>query len=360
MGQVSENIRLTERLSLSDVIPGMELARDIYSRTDQMILSRGSILDEQKILKIAQYSIDTITVFKQERKVEKTLTEQLKSSAEFRRFSQKYDDTVFELKQTLNSIITDNKEINQDELVRDIENMINEVGSTGRVFNMLHCIRDYDEVTYMHSVNVALICNCFARWLGMSDSEKKVLTLGGLLHDVGKTTISKDILMKPDRLTAAEFNLIKTHTLKGYNLLRDKNIDDKIKMMALLHHERSDGSGYPFSKVNEEIEPFARILAIADVFDAMTSDRAYRPKFCCFDVLGQIERGGASFDPSYAVPLVEQLANVYIGHTVRLSDGSTGKVILLNKGEISKPVVQIGDDFVDLTKKRDLTIREVL
>ena len=360
MGNLSDKVRTTERILISRALPGMELARDIYSRTDQMILSRGSILDDQKILKIMSYSIDTITVFKKDDPVEKSLAEQMKNSVEFREFSQHYDDAVTNLKNVFNGVISENKEINQDEIVGDIENIISEVGSTARVFNMLHCIRDYDDVTYMHSMNVSLICNCFARWMGMSENEKRIITIGGILHDVGKTMIPKEVLMKPDRLSPEEYNIIKTHTLRGYGILRDKKIDDKIKMIALQHHERVDKTGYPFGKSGNEVEPLSMVVAIADVFDAMTSARTYRPGYCCFDVIASIENGGNSFAAAYAVPLIQQIAGVYIGHTVILTDDTKGKIIMMNKNELSRPVIQVGGQFIDLTKKRDLKIKEIV
>lgn len=354
------NAKPIERIPISRAMPGMELAKDIYSRNDQMILGRGSILDAQKISKIMFYSVDTITIYKQASPVEMTLTEQLKSSVEFREFSQRYDQVVTGFKDEVNRIITENKEINEDKLVGEIEDMISQTGSNSRIFNMLHCIRDYDDTTYMHSINVALICNCFANWLGMSDDEKRVLTLGGLLHDIGKTGIPHSILQKPDSLTPGEYEIVKRHTVQGYAILKDKKIDDRIKMIALQHHERSDRSGYPFGKSGEEIEPFAMIVAISDVYDAMTCDRVYRPRICPFDVIQDFEDGTQHYDPHFTIPLLQQITEIYVNHTVRLSTDEVGKVVLLNKGELSRPIVQVDDMFVDLSKKRQIKIKEIL
>ncbi len=357
---INNSSKPIERIPISRAMPGMELAKDIYSRNDQMILGRGSILDAQKISKIMFYSIDTITIYKQASEIEKTLTEQLKSSVEFREFSLHYDETVMSFKNEINSVVRDNKEVDEDLLFDEIEDMIIQTGSASRIFNMLHCIRDYDDTTYMHSVNVSLICNCFARWLGMNDEEKRILTLGGILHDIGKTTIPHSILQKPDMLSPEEYNAVKLHTVQGYNILRDKKIDDRIKMIALQHHERSDATGYPFAKNGEEIESYSMIVAIADVFDAMTSDRVYRPRICPFDVIQDLEDGTQKYDPHYMIPLLQQITEVYINHTVRLSNDEVGKVVLLNRNELAKPIVQIDDSFVDLTKMRQLKIREIL
>ncbi len=352
--------RTIERIPISRAIPGMELAKDVYSRNDQMILGRGSILDAQKISKIMFYSVDTVTVYKMEVETEKTLTEQLKASVEFREFSQKYDKTVSVFKNSINKVISENREIDGEELMGEIETIIEQTGNNARIFNMLHCIRDYDEMTYVHSVNVSLICNCFAKWLEMSEDEKRIITLGGLLHDVGKIDIPREILLKPDALTRDEYEVVKTHALKGYAILKDKRIDDRIKMIALQHHERADRTGYPYGKSGDEIEPFAMIVAIADVYDAMTSDRVYRPKLCPFDVVQTLEDGNMKYNAAYLVPLLEQITEVYINHTVRLNNDSVGKIVMINRGELSKPVIQVSNEFLDLTKLRKLKIEEVL
>ena len=356
----ANNEKVTERIPISRAIPGMELAKDIYSRNDQMVLGRGSILDAQKISKIMFYSVDTITVYKTKNEAEKTLTEQLKSSIEFREFSQKYDKTVNTFKDSVNKVIVENREIDGEELLGEIEDMIEQTGNNSRIFNMLHCIRDYDEMTYVHSVNVSLICNCFAKWLNMTEDEKRIITLGGLLHDIGKISIPRDILLKPDSLTHDEYEVVKTHTLRGYEILKDKKIDDKVKMIALQHHERADRTGYPYGKSGDEIEPFAMIAAIADVYDAMTSDRVYRPKLCPFDVVQSLEDGVTKYSPGFLIPLLEQITEVYINHTVRLSDDEVGRVVMINRAELSKPVIQVKNELLDLTKFRKIKIKEIL
>ena len=352
--------RSIERIPISRAVPGMELAKDIYSRTDQMVLGRGSILDAQKISKIMFYSVDTITVYKVAAESERTLTEQLKSSVEFREFSQKYDKSVTSFKDSMNKVITENREIDGEELVGEVEDIIEQTGNNARIFNMLHCIRDYDEMTYIHSMNVSLICNCFARWLNMTKEEIRMITLGGLLHDIGKISVPRDVLLKPDTLTNEEYEIVKTHTIRGYEILKDKKIDDKIKMIALQHHERADKTGYPYGKSGNEVEPYSMIVAIADVYDAMTSDRVYRPRICPFDVIQNFEDVNYKYNPGYLIPLLEQITEVYINHTVRLSNDAVGKVVMINRTELAKPVIQVQNEFLDLTKFRKLKIQEIL
>ena len=363
MEKINEDKRAFKRIPISRASLGMELAQDIYSRNNQVILNKHTILDAQKISKIMFYSIDTIFVYEQEedRTDDRSLIQQLKSSVEFREFSKNYDNTVSALQNMVNAMITDGTEIDQDYLITEVDKMVEASGSKTKVFNMLHCIREYDEMTYMHSVNVSLIAGCFASWLELGEEAERTLTLAGLLHDIGKTLIPKEIILKPDSLTEEEFKIIKTHPLRGYELLKDKSIDERIKMAALQHHERADGSGYPFGKSGEQIESFAMLIAIADVYDAMTSDRIYRPRVCPFDVVKMLQSDQAhKYDPKFLVPLLEQITQVFINHNVKLSNDQVGKIVLLNNAELSKPVVQVDDIFVDLAKQRDIRITEII
>ena len=359
----SEEKRPYKRIPISRATLGMELAQDIYSRNNQVILNKHSILDAQKISKIMFYSIDTIIVYEQEQEETEdlSLVQQLKSSVEFREFSKNYDHAVSALQNTINAMITEGTEIDEDYLITEVDRMVGASGSRTKVFNMLHCIREYDEMTYMHSVNVSLIAGCFAKWLELGEESERMLTLAGLLHDIGKTVIPREIILKPDSLTAEEYKIVKTHTLRGYELLKDKNLDDRVKMAALQHHERADGSGYPFGKNGEQIENFAMIIAIADVYDAMTSDRIYRPRVCPFDVVKMLQNDDAhKYNPKFLIPLLEQITQVFINHNVRLSNDQVGKIVLLNNAELSKPVVQVDDIFVDLAKHRDIKITEIV
>ena len=357
------DFRRSERISISRAVPGMELAKDIYSRSNQVILNAGSILDATRISKIMFYSIDTIWVYPMPgaSTAPETLSQQLKNSVEFREFSKRYDETVTVLKDSFVRIMADEGELDEDLLLNEVDTIINESGGKSRIFGMLHCIRDYDELTYMHSVNVAIVSNCFGRWLNMSEDDIRQLTLAGLLHDIGKTAIPKEILLKPEALTVDEYNIVKRHTLLGYDMLKDKSIDDRVKMVALQHHERADGSGYPFGKTAEQLESFSMIVSIADVYDALTCDRVYRSRICPFAVIQSLEgTERLKYNPQYLIPLLANITETYMNHSVRLSDGSVGKIVLMNRSELSKPIVQVDDIFVDLSRERNINIEEII
>lgn len=291
---------------------------------------------------------------------EESYIESLRNSADFRKFNRTYVDTVNQVEGSFNDVISGN-EFNPDKLLAETDRIIRECRNGAHILEMLHGIRNYDDMTFVHSLNVALICNIFAGWLKLSAEDTRILTLAGLLHDIGKLMVPTEILGKADKLTDDEYKIIQKHTTKGYQLLKDQAIDQRIKLAALLHHERCDGSGYPNKFTGEQIDDFAKIVAIADVYDAMTSNRTYRNAICPFDVVENFERDGLlKYDPGYLLIFMERIVESYLHNKVRLSDGREGEVVMINKLALSRPVIRIGNGFVDLSKEPDLTIEEII
>lgn len=139
-----------------------------------------------------------------------------------------------------------------------------------------NCLRSYDNCTYLHCRNVALLTIILAQELGYYGKSLKEIALGALLHDIGKLKVPKSILNKPSSLNDAEYNLIKKHPEEGMKILETSSLSNNICMPIMQHHERMDGTGYPLGLKAEEIHPNAQIVAVADVFDALISDRPYR------------------------------------------------------------------------------------
>ena len=151
------------------------------------------------------------------------------------------------------------------------------------------------------------------------------------------------------------------HTIKGYNIIKDKDIDSRIVNTILMHHERCDGSGYPNGLTGNQIDDFAKIVAIADVYDAMTSARIYRGPLCPFEVIELFETEGyQKYDAHYLLTFLDGIVQTYIHNEVRLSNGQKGKIVMLNKNALTKPVIQSGKSFIDLSKHKEISILEIL
>ncbi len=341
---------------------GMKVAADIFSSNNQMIIPSGTVLDERVITRLRYYNIYGLMIYlpeEQEVKQESYI-DMLRNTDEFKKFNRTYVDTVQNVESSFQKVLNGN-EINLDEMLRDTDRILHEGRNGAHILEMLHGIRNYDDMTFVHSLNVSLICNIFAGWLKFSPEDTRALTLAGLLHDIGKMLIPRDIIQKDGKLTDDEYKKIKMHSIKGYQAMKDYPIDIRIKYAALMHHERCDGSGYPNGFVGDQIDDFAKIVAIADVYDAMTSNRRYRKSICPFEVVENFERDGfLKYDPGLLMTFLERIVQSYIHNIVRLSDGRNGEVVMINKFALSRPVVRIGSGFIDLSKEMKLSIEEVI
>ncbi|MDD3068050.1 MAG: HD domain-containing protein, partial [Acholeplasmataceae bacterium] len=160
----------------------------------------------------------------------------------------------------------------------------------------------------IHSLKVAALCKAIGMKIGIKDENLKELEMAGMYHDIGKISIPDAILNKPGRLTDEEYEIMKTHTEAGYQILKAADQYSNLADYALSHHERWDGKGYPRKLSGEEIPLFARIIALADSFEAMTADRPYRSKMAKGDAVKEIIRhSGQQFDPNLAKIFVEQV-----------------------------------------------------
>ena len=278
---------------------------------------------------------------------------------EFKVFNKVYLDSIDSLKNTFNNVVMKNEQIDKDAILEDVQNVVSKSRNSIHIIDMLQCMRGYNDVTYVHSMNVALLSNMIGRIIypDIKDEELDVLTLAGLLHDIGKMMIPDEIINKKGRLTESEYNIVKTHVLHGNNILKNLNLDPRIAEVAMRHHERCDGSGYPGGYRREQTEPFARIVAIADTYDAMTSDRVYRPAICPFDVIHMFEREGIiKYDTEYLLPFLEKAVQAYINADVKLTTDEIGRVIMINQNRFSRPVVKVGNEFYDLSEKENAGI----
>lgn len=273
-----------------------------------------------------------------------------------------YKETVEIIGQTFDKVRLD-QEVPVDqckELVRDhIEIMINLSG----VVDSLYRVKRHSEYTYRHSVNVAIIAGILGKWQGFKGQELRDIMLTGLLHDIGKASIPKEILDKPGKLTDQEMEIMRKHSMCGYELIAcSEEIPLAVKLGVLQHHERDDGSGYPSGLCCADITKYGKIVAVADIYDALTSERVYRrkmpPYMAVETMLGQMY---GQLDPQLCLTFMTNLCQHFIGSLVKLSDGNTARVVLLNDILASRPTVQLSNGkIIDLEKRRDITIIAVL
>lgn len=361
-------VKHMKRVRTAELLPGMKTAEDVYSYNNQMILPQDTILTDKMITRLEFYSILSILILDEDNdeNINHTVSHvqegvpysiKIKSSKQFKEFEKAYLRTAENFKNDLHAIVEFREQIDPKKLFNNIASLITKNMTGGAVFDMLHNMREYDDYTYIHSINVSLICNIFAGWLKLSKREIEIATLCGLLHDAGKLKIPESIMRKPSKLTPQEYSVVKTHSLQGYNILTDYDINVNVKECALMHHERCDGSGYPLGLTGDKINPYAKIVAIADVYDAMTSARIYRGPLCPYKVISIFESEGLQkYDGKYILTFLEHIAETYMNNRVRLSNGLEGDVVFINKNSLSRPLIQCGSEFIDLTREPNLYI----
>lgn len=238
------------------------------------------------------------------------------------------------------------------------------------LFNLVQ-IMSTDLYTYTHSVNVSVMAMMIALELDIPDNIIKEIGVGGIMHDIGKSRISADILNKPTSLTKVEYEVIKTHTTIGYQILKDDpNISSYVKVITLMHHEKLDGSGYPNGIEGDAIHQCVRIVTACDILDALITDRVYKEKYPMYKALEILAADVPQKLDKNIYDILRRKVNPYPeGSAVLLSDGTKGIVIRRNIGMPIRPVVRIIRDsngqlrgnfkLVDLMKNLTLFIEDL-
>ena len=346
---------------LSELLPGMISAQDILSNDNRFILKKGTLLTDSLINRLAIYGVLSVAVDEKLVPPPEMANNHVRTSEEFHEFQEIYTIEAEALKNKLNAVIAKSEPLDVDGLISNAINIISNTKGRMSIFDMLHNMYEFDDSTYSHCLNVALICHLFAGWMRMSDEEIRMATACGLLHDLGKLMVDQDIIQKPASLTEDEFNEIKKHPLAGYRLLKEQYADEIICNVALMHHERCAGSGYPSALTDAQIDDYAKMVAIADVYDAMTSNRVYRGPMCPFKVIESFEGNGyQKYGTHFLLPFLENIANTYLTSPCRLSDGRTGTIVFINRQKLSRPTIKCGDTFVSLADCPDLKIECLL
>jgi putative nucleotidyltransferase with HDIG domain len=235
------------------------------------------------------------------------------------------------------------KAVDANQCVPLVEEITGSVARNPGALVSLARLKTHDDYSYMHSVAVCALMVSLARQLGLDDAQTHVAGMAGLLHDLGKAAMPLEILNKPGKLTDAEFKLMRQHPERGYDMLREVGTAGAVAMDVVLHHhERMDGKGYPHGLVGDQISLMARMGAVCDIYDAVTSNRPYKEAWDPGEAVARM----ASWAPAHLDPVVFQnfvkALGIYpIGSLVKLQSGRLAVVVEQNPKALTSPAVRV-------------------
>lgn len=346
LGIVEDPIPVAEEEPMSEVLESATSSNISKEALEEVSIEESKESDSSKFLNAGNASY----------------SQKIKRSDRFKAFQVGYSKNINDIKDQFHKI-SEGGSIDLNELLSSSMSTLNENHlNTIELFDMLHNMRQIDDSIYAHSLNVAFIARTLGTWLKCDKKELQLLTLAGLLHDIGKTMIPEPILNKPGKLTPNEYNIIKMHPEFGYDILSKLVLPEKVLYAVLHHHERCDGSGYPSGLKGDELDDFTMIISIADVYDAMTAARSYRGPLCPFSAIANFENEGLQkYRPHVILTFLERIANTYQNNRVLLSNGKQGTIVLLNNAHLSRPIIRLDDGtFMDLSADNSIQIISII
>ncbi len=338
---------------------GMKTQGDIFiSHQGSMVLllSSGSTVSEKTIERLENIRSSSRNIYVSAEFYSTLMNENLPAKLKQRHIeaSVGYNVIKQKSKSTLKNL-EENGEIEVDTMT-EISDSITDKVNTIDASLLLQCVNgknNVDEYFYSHCTNVAVLNGLMGKWMKLDKSSIDTLVLGGLLHDVGKTKIPSEILNAPRSLTDEEFAVMKNHSTYSYEMLINlPDVEKDVVDIALYHHERVNGKGYPKGLIADEIPLFARITAVSDVYDALVSRRCYKDGITPFEVLDMLSESKFSdLDFHIVQVLLENIPSELIGKTVYLSNGAIGKVKYVNSNALKYPLVDVQGEFLQTSSE---------
>lgn len=341
---------------------GTAIPFTLLDEKDRVLLFRGQTVTEAFLERLRRRAMTTVVA---------EIVEEVREEVA-------QDDVSFEVKMKTLSCLEDTmhglaqgRRVSLEPLEEQVGAILEEVRAHEALVIPIVQLKRHDDFTFTHSLNVAVIALFIGKFLGLGREDLVQLGLGALLHDLGKLKVPPEILRKPSTLSEDEWRIIREHPLVAKNLLdAQRALGDLVKFVPLEHHERLDGSGYPLRLGAEAIHLFSRIVAVADVYEALTSQRPYRKPMPVAEVVEYLMgNAGYRLDEQVVRAFVAHLSPYQVGDVVRLSDGREAVVSRLNPVLPFRPLVTVRvpdgkggyiTEEIDLARSLTLTIVEEL
>lgn len=363
-------------IPLNEIEEGMVLGDDVFDKAGRLLVSKDtvvSILTRDRLkkfsgtrevyVKVEKNKLDIKTVVELESGEIVELDSNalnLEHSKEKYIIREKFEEMHDSIKKSFDELSRNNtSEEVKKELEKTVEEIKNSLSVNVELLNEILDVKEVDEYLYNHSLNVAVISNLIGKWMNLPQEDLDTLVLAGLVHDIGKLKVDPLVLNKPGKLTDEEFLEMKKHPAYSHKMLVEMGYTDQKMLKAVtLHHEKVDGSGYPLGITGDKLPIHAKILAIADIFDAMTSNRVYKERVSPFKVLEMFQNQTfGKLDYSIIMTFIKKFTEYYVGSEVQLSNGEKAKIVSLNTYELTKPLlITDAGKFIDISKSRNIQI----
>lgn len=349
-----------KRFRIQDVKPGMLLGRTIFLENGTVVLEEGITLTTNMIERLKNWDIFVIDIAEN---IPALTTPLKKSPSEaYLNFVASYQDTL----DTISFAFEDIRYFRKVPLAKLRElthSTVTGLVAAPGALNFVHTLYRNQIYTFQHSLDVAVISGILGRLMGYTDQALQDIMLTGLLHDIGKMQLPREILDKEGPLSAEEMSIMRTHPTLGYKMLSQlSTLPLTVLSGVLQHHERLDGSGYPLKLADQKIHPYAQIVAVADMYDAMTANKPYRARMTPFEAVQVLVNDMFSqLNPTICSTFLHNLQAYLVGQIVRLSDGRDAEVVFFGGYMSNRPIVRTKDgEFIDLEEIKHLTIVDML
>ncbi len=355
-------IKVLKSYAVNDLRAGMIVGRDVQDVEGRLVARSGDALTERMIEKLTACMIFSVYIDEEEDAVEIPGREFLLDDAYVNCYEKSYQRT-----QRIYQQLARDGKYERDEIETVLaESNAEELCDGAKAVSQIHNMSTDGNHVIHHAIHMAILGGLMGKWLRWPKDRVKDLMMAGLLHDVGKMVLPQEILEKRGNLTDEEFAQLKRHPEKGYDMLKAELLDTKREVLIsiLQHHERCDGSGYPNRSRKEQINEYARVLAILDIYDAMATTRVHARRSSPFDVLRLLNEDvfNGKLDTEYGVLFMRNICQSLNGNWVGLSNGGKARIVYIDASRVTAlPVVQtVKGEFIDLNTRKDIKVDSIL
>jgi HD-GYP domain-containing protein (c-di-GMP phosphodiesterase class II) len=358
------------KVIINELKPGCILSEDVWKSSHAPLVKKKTVLSDEDIRILKIFLVDNVLVetklvngqaFKPSETIHDKNEEEFFEIGQVDSFFDRYLTAVQQFKRLFTNWQGGTKLDAYS--VRKVFLPLYEIEPTRDDLMQIHHYSTKQDYIYYHSVSVSVISYMLGKRMGFDNGEIIQLGLAGLLSDCGMSKLPFNVFEKKGSLTAEEFEEVKKHPIFGYRMLEGIPGFSKNALLGIIqHHEREDGSGYPLHIDVQQLHHFSKIIAVADVYHAMTSERNYRSKQSPYKVIASLKSDQfGKLDHKTLKYFIKLMLDLTIGCKVRLSNGLVGEVMYQNVQEPTRPIVKVqGEDHIDLAKVSDIFIEEQL